>query len=269
MKEHGYLMEHPEEAYRLDLKTDRERLIQQATWAGLRPGMRVLDLGCGSGKTSAFFQEFVQPGGSVVGLDGSTERIEHARSLHSGGGAEFVCGNFYEPLEALGEFDFIWVRFVLEYHRSGAFDIVCNVARNLKAGGILCLADLDHNSLNHYGISPRLERAMLGIMQNLAERNFDPQVGRKLYAFLYDLGLSELRVDMQAHHLIYGQLNDVDEYNWQKKVEISAVRSGYDFPEYPGGEGEFLVEFHGFFADPRRFTYTPLILARGIKAQVC
>ncbi|MHB1397553.1 MAG: class I SAM-dependent methyltransferase [Trichloromonadaceae bacterium] len=265
MAEHGYIMEHPEEAYRLDLKTDRERLIQQATWAGLRPGMRVLDLGCGSGKTTAFLQEFVQPGGSAVGLDSSAERIDHARNLYAGGGAEFVCGNFYEPLDALGEFDFIWVRFVLEYHRHGAFDIVRNVSKNLKQGGILCLADLDHNSLNHYGISPRLERAMLGIMQSLSERNFDPQVGRKLYAFLFDLGFSEIRADMLAHHLIYGQLNDVDEYNWKKKVEISAVRSCYDFPEYPGGVGGFLDEFQDFFASPRRFTYTPLILVRGVK----
>lgn len=265
MKEHGYLMEHPEEAFRLDLKTDRERLIQQATWAGLTPGMRVLDLGCGSGKTSAFFQEFVQPGGAVIGLDGSAERIEHARSLHGGGGVEFVCGNFYEPLDALGEFDFIWVRFVLEYHRSGAFDIVRNVARNLKPGGILCLADLDHNSLNHYGMSPRLDRAVEAIGRALEAGGFDPQIGRKLYAFLYDLGLGEIRVDLQAHHLIYGRLNAVDEYNWRKKLELGAARSGYDFPEYPGGEEEFLAEFSAFFADPRRFTYTPLILVRGEK----
>lgn len=266
MNQHGYIMEHPEEAYRLDLKTDRERLIQQATWAGLRPGMRVLDLGCGSGKTTAFFQEFVQPTGSVVGFDGSAERIDHARTLYAGGGAEFVCGNFYEPLDVLGKFDFIWVRFVLEYHSRSAFDIVRNVARNLKPGGILCLADLDHNSLNHYGMPPRLERAMLGIMQGLEAEGFDPQVGRKLYSYLYDLGLKAIRLDLQAHHLIYGHLNAVDEYNWRKKIEISATRSGYGFPEYPGGEQEFLAEFSTFFADPRRFTYTPLILARGEKA---
>lgn len=266
MKEHSYLMEHPEEAFRLDLKTDRERLIQQAVWAGLKPGMRVLDLGCGSGKTTAFFQDYVQPGGKVVGLDGSPERIEHARRLHAAGGAEFVCGNFYEPLDALGEFDFIWVRFVLEYHREGAFEIVRNVARNLKRGGILCLADLDHNSLNHYGMPPRLERAMQGVMQGLEAGGFDPRIGRKLYAYLYDLGLGGIRVDLQAHHLIYGGLNPVDEYNWKKKVEISAARSGYDFPEYPGGIKEFDAEFNAFFADPRRFTYTPLILVRGEKA---
>lgn len=266
MAEHGYIMEHPEEAYRLDLKTDRERLIQQATWAGLRPGMRVLDLGCGSGKTTAFFQEFVQPGGSAVGLDSSAERIDHARNLYAGGGAEFACGDFSQPLDTLGAFDFIWVRFVLEYHRGDAFAIVSNAARNLKPGGILCLADLDHNSLNHHGMSPRLERAMHGIMNALETQDFDPQVGRKLYAYVYDLGLQEIRVDLHAHHLIYGGLNDVDEYNWKRKVEIAAQRSGYDFPDYPGGATEFKEEFYRFFADPRRFTYTPLILVRGVRA---
>ncbi len=265
MKQHGYLMEHPEEAFRLDLKTDRERLIQQASWAGLRPGMRVLDLGCGSGKTTAFFHEYVQPGGTVVGFDGSPDRIEHARRLHGDGGAEFVCGDFFRPLDRLGEFDFIWVRFVLEYHRAGAFDIVRNVVSNLKPGGILCLADLDHNSLNHHGMSPRLERAMHGIMAALEAQDFDPQIGRKLYAYVYDLGLEDIRVDLRAHHLIYGGLNEVDEYNWKRKVEIAALRSGYHFPDYPGGAEEFKAEFHQFFSDPRRFTYTPLILVRGVR----
>ncbi|HMK65410.1 MAG TPA: methyltransferase type 11, partial [Thermodesulfobacteriota bacterium] len=62
-----YLMEDDEEAIRLDRKTDPSVVERQARWAGVKPGMRLADLGCGSGKTSSVLHELVQPGGEVIG----------------------------------------------------------------------------------------------------------------------------------------------------------------------------------------------------------
>ena len=45
MNHRGYLMESSEETLRLDLKTDGKTIEYQATWAGIKPGMRVADLG--------------------------------------------------------------------------------------------------------------------------------------------------------------------------------------------------------------------------------
>jgi len=95
--------------------------------------------------------------------------------------------------------------------------------------------------------------------------NFDPYAGRKLYSYLYDLGCAEIGVNLQAHHLIFGKLREVDEFNWKKKVEIAAKNSGYRFSEYDGGYTEFYEEFMLFFNDKKRFTYTPLIACRGRK----
>lgn len=262
----SYIMEHDDEAVRLDMKTDSARLARQALWAGIRPGMRVADIGCGSGKTTAYLHQLIQPGGSIVGVDGSESRINHATERYGSDGVEFIRGNFYEPLDGLGEFDFIWVRFVLEYHRAGCRDIVRNLTGLLRPGGILCLIDLDYNCLSHFGLSPRLEKTISGIMETLErDHDFDPYLGRKLYSFLYDLDFREIAVDVGMHHLIYGPLDQVDEYNWTKKVEVAARNSGYGFDEYPGGYDEFVEEFKTFFADPRRFTYTPVISCRGIK----
>ncbi|MBT1073198.1 class I SAM-dependent methyltransferase [Geobacter chapellei] len=267
MVSRSYIMEHEEEAQRLDLKTDRASVNRQALWAGIRPGMRVADIGCGSGKTTHYLHQLVQPGGEAVGIDASAARIEHAEQQYREEGVRFVCKDFYQPLLELGRFDFIWVRFVLEYHCSHSREIVGNLVEILKPGGILCLIDLDHNCLNHFGLSPRLDRAIHGIMGRLEKmQDFDPYTGRKLYSYLYDMGLKEIAVEMSAHHLIYGPLNKVDAYNWTMKVEVAAKNSGYAFDEYPGGFEEFQEEFRAFFADPRRFTYTPLIACRGIKS---
>ena len=266
MPENRYLMEHEEEALRLDLKTDRAAVNRQALWAGVTPGMRVADFGCGSGNSSSYLFDLVGPGGTVLGVDASESRVEHARTRYGVAGIEFVCRDICLPLGDLGGFDFIWVRFLLEYHRSAAAEIVKNLISLLNPGGVLCLIDLDYNCLTHYPLSPRLETTLNGLMA-LIERDFDfdPYVGRKLYAFLYDNGLEQIAVDVTSHHLIYGNLSDVDAYNWSRKIEVAARHSGFPFVEYAGGYPEFLEEFRAFFADPRRFTYTPLILCRGTR----
>jgi SAM-dependent methyltransferase len=266
MNQFSYLMEHTAEAVRLDLKTDSQRLTQQARWAGIRPGMRVADIGCGSGITTAYLHRLLQPGGEIVGVDASMSRISHAKEHHGAPGIEFVCRDMYEALDDLGEFDFIWVRFVLEYHSSKSRDIVANLTRLLRPGGILCLIDLDNNCLNHFGLNARLENTVCGIIDILEKDfDFDPYAGRKLYSYLYDLNYFDIAVDAAAHHLIYGELEEVDAYNWGKKVEVAAKKSGYRFDEYAGGYDEFVEEFRSFFADPKRFTYTPIISCRGIK----
>jgi len=266
MPSQRYVMESEEESLRLDLKTDPEQVRRQVLWAGLETGMRVADLGCGPGKTTWVLHHLARPGGFAVGVDYSPQRISYARSHFACEGIEFVLQDIRGPVDNLGQFDFVWLRFVLEHYRSTAFQIVRNISLLVRPGGILCLGDLDHNCLNHFGIPERLEislRKIMGLLQDTAD--FDPYAGRKLYAWMYDLGFKDIKIDICPHHLIFGQLKDSDAFNWRKKVEIAASYSGYPFDEYNGGYEEFLEEFNGYFQDPRRFTYTPLILCRGVK----
>ncbi len=266
MGKRTYLMESDAEADRLEHKTDFERLAKQARWAGIAPGMRVADIGCGSGKTTSFLKQLVQPGGTAVGVDASESRLAHARTHFAAPDIEYVCRDFYQPLSGIGTFDFIWVRFVLEYHKQAAPAIVRHLLDVLNPGGILCLIDLDHNCLNHYGCSERLDRAIRGVIGHLeATADFDPYLGRKLYSMMYDFGLEEIRVDLAAHHLIVGELSAVDAENWLAKLEVAAKNSGYPFSEYAGDFDAFRQEFTAFFHDPRRFTYTPLIACSGRK----
>ncbi len=261
-----YLMESDDEIRRLELKTGFDAVRDQAGWAGLKPGMRVADIGCGSGKTSLYLKQLVGREGEVIGVDGSPERVSYAQDHHGETGISFVRRDIFGGLEDLGPFDFIWVRFFLEYHKSSSFTIVESLSRALNRKGILCLIDLDHNSLNHFDLPERLEKAIYGCARKLEERgDFDPYAGRKLYSYLYDLQFAEIDVRVDAHHLIFGKLKSADEFNWITKIAVAGKNSGSDFSEYPGGYEEFFDECTSFFTDPRRFTYSPVISCRGIK----
>ncbi len=260
-----YLMENEDENRRLEIKTDTAVVQALARRAGLASGMRVLDAVCGPGLTTAALAAVVGERGSAVGFDASEERISHARAAYGDSRTEFHVRDFLKPIEGLGSFDFAWMRFALEYYRAESFDIARNVASTLKEGGILCLVDLDYNCLSHYGMSSRLEAALSFAVRQLEEKaNFDPYAGRRLYSHLYRMGFRDIRVEAGAHHLIYGELGKVDEYNWGKKLDVIAGRLPMELPGY-SNPGEFREDFMSFFRDPGRFTYTPVIAAWGRK----
>lgn len=260
-----YLMESSNEALRLDVKTDPDAVRDQAVWCGVGPDTRVLDLGCGSGITTSILHSMVMPGGSVVGVDYSDERLAHARH-HYGGkeGIEFVKADLTGPIEGVGTFDIIWVRFVLEYFRQESAHIVQGIRSLLKPGGYLCLIDLDCNCLNHYELPRAMEDLLTKLTASLdADYNFDTYAGRKLYSYLFDADYECIDMKVTSHHLIYGDVDQADLFNWLKKIEVGSRKLKSLFEEYPGGAEGFREDFEKFFTNPRRFTYTPLIMAKG------
>jgi SAM-dependent methyltransferase len=260
-----YLMDSGEENIRLDIKTDPEAVRRQARWCGVKPGMRVLDAGCGPGITTSILHDMVQPDGAVVGVDYSKDRIKYAREKYGRDSKViFDVQDLSNKFNGIGRLALIWARFVLEYNRVESQDIVKNLAGRLNPGGYLCLLDLDHNCLNHYELPPQMTDLLHRLMARLDdEYNFDTYAGRKLYSYLYDLGLEDIQMDLVPHHLFYGETDDKDLFNWTKKAEVAAAKLGYLFDNYPGGNKGFFKDLKQFLHDPRRFTYTSLILCKG------
>lgn len=261
-----YLMENQDEDKRLKIKTDKEAVKRQAAWSGIGPGMHVLDVGCGTGITTNALAELVGEHGHVTGLDFSEERLAIARDLYEAKNVNFVQHDIHQPYRGDRAYDAMWTRFFLEYFRKGQQQIIINSIASLKTGGIACLADLDNNSLGHYGMSTRLQQTLIDVMARLEEDfDFDPYAGRRLYSHLYDLGFKDIACTVEMHHLIYGEAEEKDRYNWLRKVEVGAQRSGCEFAAYEGNFEEFRDEAQEFMLNPKRFTYTPLIIVRGIK----
>lgn len=267
-KRNLYFMESPDESKRLDIKTDPVAVRAQAKWCGIKPGARVLDVGCGSGRATSILYKIIQPGGEIVGIDYSDDRIAYARSKFGKKGIDFRVADFMKPIRDLGGFDFIWVRFVLEYFKKEAPKIVKNLTKLLKPDGCLCLLDLDYNCMSHYKMPAEMEKMLFQIINRMeSDYNFDPYAGRKLYSYLYDLKYRNININLVPHHLIYGELNIKDDFNWMKKLEIAAGKSKNLFSKYNGGYEKFFKDYNKFFSNPRRFTYTSLIMCTGLKSR--
>ncbi len=261
-----YLMESSEEELRLELKTDPEAVLEQARWCGVTKGKKILDAGCGPGIVTSLLSNITEH--PIVGVDYSPKRIAYARKHYGKEDLiEFALYDLRDELPFGERFDLVWARFVLEYNRSSLNQIVENLTKVLRPGGTLCLLDLDNNCLGHYPLPARLENALHKIMGYLEEEHdFDPYVGRKLYSLIYEAGFEEIRMDMRPHHLIYGDVSRGDMFNWTKKVEMVTQKAPFVIKEiYPNGLQEFFGDFEKFFENPMRFTYTPIIMCKGIK----
>lgn len=101
----------------------------------LRPGERVLDLGCGAGATTAQLAATVAPGGEVIGIDISRPLLDVARR-RGVPQAAFVEGDAQTyPFEA-GAYDAAFSRFGVMFFADPAAAFA-NIRRALRPGGRL------------------------------------------------------------------------------------------------------------------------------------
>ncbi|HWY19521.1 MAG TPA: methyltransferase domain-containing protein [Solirubrobacteraceae bacterium] len=134
---------------------EHERLVRQADMyapftrrllarAGIEPGMRVLDVGCGPGDVSLLLSELVGADGSVVGVERDEQALARARrradesELHN---IEFVCGDFREVELAGGPFDALVWRLVLMYQGDPPAAVRA-AARQVRPGGVVVFAEM-------------------------------------------------------------------------------------------------------------------------------
>ncbi len=140
-----YLLGHAEnELRRLDLQGAlyREATLRAFADAGLTRGMRVLDIGCGTGDVALTAAEIVGPEGHVLGIDWGEEAVATARSKTRALGLPNVAFEVteLEDFERPGAFDAIVGRFIL-MHQSYPARVLRHLVRSVRPGGVVAIVE--------------------------------------------------------------------------------------------------------------------------------
>jgi SAM-dependent methyltransferase len=136
--------------HRAEMPVGSERLLENRSLAGhrrlaalLQPGMRVLDVGCGSGAITRGIAAAVAPGGEVVGLDPSRHLLERAAALSVGHpNLRFVVGSVDDARFA-AEFDVVTAARVLQWLAEPLAALRAMVGYTRPGGHVLVL-DYNH-----------------------------------------------------------------------------------------------------------------------------
>jgi ubiquinone/menaquinone biosynthesis C-methylase UbiE len=113
----------------------------------LRPGMSLLDCGCGPGSITIDIAEVVAPG-LVTGIDIELSQVEMARALaieRAVKNARFERANVYKLPFADASFDAVFAHAVLVYLRQPSYALR-EMRRVLKPGGVVSIVDPDYGA---------------------------------------------------------------------------------------------------------------------------
>lgn len=159
--------------------------------AGIGPGMRVLDLGSGTGAVSLLLAELVGVEGSVVGVERSPASVAFARDRAAAEGAGTVC--FVEGdvgrLALDEQFDAVVGRFILAW-LADPVDAIRVAARHARPGGLVVFQEFDHPEGPRTWPSAPLFDATFGrCLEALRVSGFDLRMGMKLFQTFVAAGL--------------------------------------------------------------------------------
>jgi cyclopropane fatty-acyl-phospholipid synthase-like methyltransferase len=169
--------------------------------AGIRSGMRVLDLGCGAGDVAFVAADLVGPDGYVVGVDRSPEALAQARRRAGQRGlaqVRFVEGDIHDPTPG-GPFDAIVGRLVLMYVPDPAA-VLRRQATVLRAGGLVVPIELDIPTSRSLPAIPLVSQAVAWLAEAFAKGGIQPSLGSRLWSVLREAGLRPLgMIGVQPH----------------------------------------------------------------------
>jgi SAM-dependent methyltransferase len=173
--------------------------------AGIRPGMRAADLGCGVGTVTALLAELVGPHGEVVGVDASAAQLAQARQRLGPAAASvrFVEASATATGLPPGSFDLVYCRFLL-IHLPEPERALAEMYALLRPGGLLVCEDGD---LTSAGSEPP---SALGAFSDLwgrlgPRRGVDYTLGRRLFQMAQAAGFPEPEVTFNQPAVARGE----------------------------------------------------------------
>ncbi len=159
----------------------------------LRPGMQLLDVGCGPGTVTVDLARRVAPG-RVIGIDRSPDVLAQAGAYASGQGVsiDLRVGDVYALELPDASFDVVHAHQLLQ-HLSNPVRALVELRRVLKPSGLLAARDGDYACFAWAPADPLLTR-WLELYRAVARRNGgEPDAGRYLKKWALDAGFRQVK----------------------------------------------------------------------------
>jgi ubiquinone/menaquinone biosynthesis C-methylase UbiE len=237
------------------LDASRKRLLEflrthaAQYYAGIRPGMSVLDVGCGTGVMLHSLAGLVGPGGKVVGVDYSSAMVEEARKRSSGLGLalEFRQGDAHHLDFPNDTFDWSMAALLFQ-HLPAPLPPLREMVRVTKSGGTVLIAEQDWDTFlidaSDRDVTRRITRHFCDMLPN-------GWIGRQLPAAMHDAGLANIQVntmqlnlsaeewsdpamgfrDIAAQAQKAGAITHAEQIRWEAEIE-QRLREGRFFASF-------------------------------------
>ncbi len=217
---------------------------------GLKPGYRVLDVGCGAGDDLISLAHIVGPKGHVSGVDNSRVMIETAkqRTAHlewvevgAGDGESLPFPD--QSFEACRA-DRVFI------HLKNPEKAVDEMLRVLKPGGRILIADPEYDTLTLDADPAAVTRR---VVRHLTDENRNPFAGRSIYRFFRRRNLASLEVwpstavfhDQDAAERILGFRQGVRDLAGRGDLAQDEAQAWLDDLQARQNAGEFLCTITG------------------------
>lgn len=189
----------------------------------LRPGLDLVDVGCGPGTITLDLARAVAPG-HVRGIDRSAEVIGQAghRAVEAGVDVTFTVGDAYALDLDDASVDVVHAHQVLQ-HLADPVAALTEWRRVLRPGGLVAARDSDYAAFTWYPADRLLDR-WLELYEAAARANGgEPDAGRLLLAWAHRAGFT----DVTATGSLWCYANEVDRMwwagLWADRVTVSAL----------------------------------------------
>ena len=186
----------------------------------LRPGMDLLDCGCGPGTITLDFAKTVAPA-MVVGIDIEPRQIEAAKYIAADrkiSNVQFQVASIFDLPFPDASFEAVFAHAVLE-HQKKPLNALKEMHRVLKPGGIIGVRDADHGGILLMPSDPTIEHSIELWERLWAHNGGDPKLGRRHKMLLRETGFT--RIEASASYDYCGTTESANGFSQLMAHEFS------------------------------------------------
>lgn len=150
----------------------------------LRPGLRILDVGCGPGTITAGLARIVGEDGEVLGVDLSADVIELARqsAAPADGNLRFEVHDVMDLDVPDASYDVVHAHQVLQ-HLQDPVAALREMHRVTRPGGLVAVRDADYGAMTWHPASEELDAWLSAYRATARHSGAEPDAGRRLLSW--------------------------------------------------------------------------------------